>query len=137
MFGTDKHPGLLQLQLAGAVEERPVLTSGFDSESEGRRFDPAPATASGDPTHHALDDRHAEYVSGEAGTPRAGWVHRWARRWSMRRTMRATASIVDGVMGGMAGHVLPQNAPDFLIPHPSYTDHEVDDCATAVTSGRR
>jgi hypothetical protein len=36
-----------------------VQASGFDSESEGRWFDPAPTTASGDPTHHALGDRHA------------------------------------------------------------------------------
>jgi hypothetical protein len=42
MFGTDKHPGLLKLQLAGTAEEHSALTSEFDSESEGRRFDPAP-----------------------------------------------------------------------------------------------
>jgi hypothetical protein len=77
---------------------------------------PRPGYRIWDPTHHALGDWHAGYVSGEVGTPRAGWVHRWARRWSMRRTMTATASIVAGVMGGMAAHVSSQNAPDLLIP---------------------
>jgi len=67
MFSSDKRSRSVTVQLAGTVQWCPVLTSGFDSESEGRRFDPAPTTTSGDPTHHALGDRHAGYVSKETG----------------------------------------------------------------------
>jgi hypothetical protein len=46
MFGTDNRSDPLKLQLAGTVEERPGLTRGFDSESEGRRFDTTSAAVS-------------------------------------------------------------------------------------------
>jgi hypothetical protein len=97
-------------RIASGADERVRLRIGRSAVR------PRPGYRIWDPTHHALGDWRAGYVSGEVGTPRAGWVHRWARRWSMRRTMTATASIVAGVMRGMAAHVSSQNAPDLLIP---------------------
>jgi hypothetical protein len=65
--GTGECSSFLTPQLAGIDAHCPAPTSWLDLKSEGRRFDSAPATASEDPTHHALSDRHAGYVSEEAG----------------------------------------------------------------------